>query len=486
MKRIVLSAISVLFSVSLLFLSGCSDDTEFSSSPSYRLDFSCDTVSFDTLFTTIGSSTQVFQIYNRNDVSLSIASIEQMNAAESGFRVNVDGQFATHFNDVEIRDNDSLYVFVEVTVNPQNQDGPMLIADSLIFTLQSGVRQSVKLIAYGQDVIILHAPHFTVDDTLHAVRPYLIYDSLTVDSGVLLTIEAGARLHFHKDAVCNIRGTINATGTLESPIVFRGDRTDNMFDYLPYDHIPGQWGGIRLFTSSYNNNFVFCDIHSANFGIRCDSSDLSLLKMNLESSIIHNVEGDGLSMTLCVANVANCLLTNAGGNCVNILGGVADFVHCTIANFYVWDQKGVAAGIYNIKDDFLYPLFGVNFYNCLITGSTNDEILGAVAEKSDSVDYSEYAQYQFTYSLINSSDEGNEHFTHIVWDRDSCEIYGKANFKLIDHDNFLYDFQLDSLSTAIGIANPEYAVYYPTDLLGNSRTADGAPDAGCYEYVAKE
>ena len=54
---------------------------------------------------------------------------------------------------------------------------------------------------------------------------------------------------------------------------------------------------------------------------------------------------------------------------------------------------------------------------------------------------------------------------------------------LFDTDNFLYDFTPDSLSLIRSLADSTAALSYPTDLRGRSRFADGAPDAGCLEYV---
>lgn len=52
----------------------------------------------------------------------------------------------------------------------------------------------------------------------------------------------------------------------------RGDRTDRMFDYLPYDRVSGQWQGIHLYSSSTQNSISYADIHSTMDGIVCDSA----------------------------------------------------------------------------------------------------------------------------------------------------------------------------------------------------------------------
>lgn len=109
----------------------------------------------------------------------------------TGFRMNVDGRKGSSFNNVGILANDSMYVFVEVTVDPNGGNQPLLIQDSVLFTV-NGIRQSVLLEAYGQDVNLYKGGvTITKDSILTANRPYLIYDSLVIAKGVSLNIEKG-------------------------------------------------------------------------------------------------------------------------------------------------------------------------------------------------------------------------------------------------------------------------------------------------------
>ena len=110
-----------------------------------------------------------FMIYNRNDQPLLISEIMLASGEETGFRINVDGRKGDHFQNVRIQADDSLYVFVEVTVNPNASNQPLLVDDSIIFTT-NGVKQSVRLEAYGQNVnlyknglILTQDTHFTAD-----------------------------------------------------------------------------------------------------------------------------------------------------------------------------------------------------------------------------------------------------------------------------------------------------------------------------------
>ncbi|EJW99407.1 hypothetical protein EVA_12486, partial [gut metagenome] len=91
-------------------------DENYSTNPTHRLSFSTDTLSFDTVFSTIGSATKQFMIYNHNSDPLNIESIMLASGEATGFRINVDGRKGSNFNNVGILAKDSLYVLVEVTV----------------------------------------------------------------------------------------------------------------------------------------------------------------------------------------------------------------------------------------------------------------------------------------------------------------------------------------------------------------------------------
>ena len=79
-----------IFISSIFLWVGCSDEN-ISSNPNYKLSFSRDSLSFDTVFSTIGSTTSGFAIYNRNSKEVSISSITLTNGATTGFHMVVDG-----------------------------------------------------------------------------------------------------------------------------------------------------------------------------------------------------------------------------------------------------------------------------------------------------------------------------------------------------------------------------------------------------------
>ena len=181
------------------------------------------------------------------------------------------------------------------------------------------------------------------------------------------------------------------------------------------------------------------------------------------------------------ASVNNSLIANAKGNCVKVVGGDVSFVHCTIANFYIWEQRDVALALHNSHEGAPAPLRGALFANCVISGSRADELMGYLTPLGDTVP--DCINYRFENSLINTVATEDSCFVNVSFDNTPN---GKEYFRVIDHSTFYYDFHLrpDSLNLqmAIGRGADEYIESLPYDLDGVARVA-GAVDAGCYQYV---
>jgi hypothetical protein len=136
--------------ISLCFwstLSSCNKHVLLSKS---NLTFSTDTLVFDTVFTTIGSTTKSFKIFNPDQRSLQIEEIELMGGAASVYRINVDGTPGVLHKDLLLEAKDSLFIFVEVTLAVNSTTNPLIIEDSVRFRT-NGKDQYVKLAAWGQD-----------------------------------------------------------------------------------------------------------------------------------------------------------------------------------------------------------------------------------------------------------------------------------------------------------------------------------------------
>lgn len=476
----------------------CSDDDDFSTSNSDTLTFESDTIRFDTLFTTIGSSTKRFKVFNTNNKGIRISSVQLASGGESGFRINVDGHSGSVINDVEILKKDSIFIFAEATPKLQNSNTPVYIKDELQFTLESGKTQKIILEAYGQDAIFLQAPIVESDTTWTNEKPYIIYDSLIVKNDATLTIPAGTTICFHSGAYMGVYGQVICNGTTDEPITFRGDRTDRIFSYLPYDRTDALWGGIILHPESKNNLFDNVDIHSGSYGIYCPVSTGDDFKFYIQNSMIHNVSGDGLRCYYCQGQVLNSQISNSGGNCVSLMGGAYNFVHTTLAQFYPWDgDHGTALYLSNVENDTIYPIEQANFYNCIVTGRSTDEIIGNRIENNN-VSFN----VLFDRCLVNMKLTGNEGedikkmFETSInetgntkgWSKNEDGTYsdeiiwGKKNFKLIDDENFIYNFELSEQSKARLLGSSEYVKYCPTDRNGIQRPSE-TPDAGCYQFM---
>lgn len=477
----------------------CSDDERFSTSSADKLQFELDTVRFDTVFSSVSSATKRFKVYNRNGKALRLSSVRLASNGASGFRVNVDGHSGTQFSGMEVLRGDSLHIFAEVTPAPSRQDSPFLVRDTLAFVLESGARQQIILEAYGQDAHFLRGQTITSDTELSARLPYIVHDSLVVAAGATLTIPAGATLCFHSGAYLGVHGRILCPGTKDAPVVFRGDRTDKLFPYLPYDRTDAQWGGIAIGAESSGNELTYADIHGGSYGILCaggPSAQPAAPKLRLLNSSIHNVAGDGLRAEQCETHVANTQITNARGNCVSVAGGSAHFTHCTLAQFYPWSgSHGKALHLANTLGDTPLPLDNATFANCIVTGRATREIaLDRHADESTAFNAT-FSHCLVSYALTAKDTEATQQLfatcTNETADAEKWNswsgtatpdehTWGAQNFANLDTEHYIYDFRLSEKSNALGIGDAATAALYPTDRNGVARPADN-PDAGCYQ-----
>jgi hypothetical protein len=302
-----------------------------------------------------------------------------------------------------------------------------------------------------------------------------------VHEGAHLNIEAGAQLLFHPEATLIVYGSVNAQGSVTDNIVFRGDRLGNMFTNQSYDHIPGQWGGIRICAQSFGNIFNYVDIHSGDFGIVCDSSNCDVEKVRIENSVIHNMSANLLTLVNSKALIGNTQLTNAGGNCLTVWGGDVDIVHSTIGQFYPFvANRGVALYFSNKEGDTNYPLKRFSVANSIITGYSSDEIMGVNGDDESSFNYS------FTNCLLNTPAYESPEIINCLWDSNENPVCRADNFApAFDTDRLIYTFTLDSQSVAVGSADTNITmVTYPYDRLGYPRST--SPSMGCYEVQMTE
>ncbi len=435
-----------------------------------KLKFSIDTLQFDTVFTTIGSATRYFIVYNIQNKPIKISSIRLAKGNQSFFRMNVNGISTKEIKNVEVEAKDSLFIFVEVKIDPTNQNNPVVIQDSIEFHL-NGNMQDIDLVAFGQDVHLINAQIISEHTTWIADKPYLIYNSMLVDSNVTLTIEAGATLYFHHKSRMYIKGTLIANGSLQSPIIFRGDRLESW-----YQKIPGQWDGIYFVMGSKDNVMNYCEVRNAIIGIQADTlASLTQPTLTISNSKILNMNVAGIFAQGSTIKAWNCIIANCGQFAIALtIGGSYEFYHCTIYNtWYYTNRQTPSVWLNNYYQDIygniqVRPLEKATFANCIIYGNRETEII------IDKFPSSPVFAYEFRNCLIKAGNDLNTQ-NQTNW----INIYKNEQPKFIDASN--EKFELDSLSFCIDKGDLFIGTQYPWDYKGNSRISDAKPDLGAIE-----
>ena len=426
---------------------------------------SADSIKFDTVFTTAGSVTQFFLIKNQNNNTLRINSIQLMGGNNSAFKMNVDGLPGTSFENIEIEGNDSLYVFVSVNVNPNTDQLPFIIRDSIQISA-NGKTVFQQLEAWGQNARYIRGKYITENTTWDKNLPYVILGGVLVDTFATLTIEPGTRIYLNADAPMIVDGTLIAKGTKKDSIVFQGNRLDE-----PYRNFPGSWPGIIFRGSSKNNLIEHAFIKNAYQGIIADQHKTPEPKITINNTVIDNIFDIGMLAINSNVSLNNCLISNCGNNVALIYGGTYNFNHCTIvsvSNNYISHKNPILVTTNFIKQNnqLLSAALNANFTNCILWGSeglVDNEI--TLEKEGNGI-----VNLNFDHVLFRSkSDPPNATFTNVIRNEDPV-------FDSIDVSNNYYDFRLKKESPAV---NKGKITSIDADLDGNSRK--DLPDLGCYE-----
>lgn len=488
------------FSIAIFSIIACNKEMKFNTNSSVVLEFSLDTLRFDTVFTELGSATQFLKVYNRNDESIKISNISVGGGESSNFRINVDGIPGNNTSDIIIFPNDSIYVFGEVTVDPDQplSISPFVINDEIIFET-NGNRQSIVLEAWGQNANYFPNRWFKNGEAAFSCnggeilwddpKPYVIYGRIEIRD-CTLKIPAGARIHVHGglgkqefpqfgDSIrvfntgllaIHSSGSLVVEGTPDDPVIIQGDRLEDDFQ-----EADGQWFGIYIGQGSKGNQFEYATIKNPLFGIFADSAS----ELSLKSTQIYNASGSGLIGLHSKISAENCLFYNNGNRGVQLgYGGDYDFTYCTIASF------GVDAPALSLSNGICYdPLcttgdvyrLNAEFINSIIYGSRRDEI--SISDFTGG-DTPGALNYSFENCIVRVDELTNENEFPDFFDFcDPC-INARPDSVLFvsPSDN---NYSLDTLSIAEERAVPIFGIF--NDLDGNLRDSE-KPDIGCFEY----
>ncbi|MCM1034097.1 MAG: right-handed parallel beta-helix repeat-containing protein [Paludibacter sp.] len=450
-----------------------------------QISFDTDTLRFDTVFTSMTTVTLQMKVYNRTKQTVTIKSVSMENG--QFFRINIDGETdLQRMRNISLPGGDSLFIFVKAYIDPQDQNNPVLVEDAILFVVNNRV-QTVRLEAYGQDVEIFRRKTICSDTTLTADKPYLVYDYLCIDTAYTLTLQPGTTFYMHDNASLIVYGNLNAQGTLQQPIRFRGDRLDRIFTQVPYTAVAGKWNGIYLMqpdNTGENCTYIInhADIISGSVGIYCMASDNgNLPALQLTNSRIHNCAQYGLVLRNTHLTAVNNEISNCAQYCIYLAGGDHTFIHNTIASYFrstdmqiqpVNREDMAAVYINNLsKND---ARTHTQFHNNIIAGIRSNNLVLATP-------LPDYYLGEFTYNYLQADTTHLAFFRHNVYATPDDTLFANTYYSHTDYR--YYDFHLDSVAPARNIADTAYARLYPLDKEGNSRFSDQAPDAGCYEFV---
>ncbi|HEY0975988.1 MAG TPA: hypothetical protein VGE21_00850 [Flavobacteriales bacterium] len=485
-----------LIALSALLMLGCRKDELFTDDPGARLTLSVDTVMFDTIFTSpptfpVPSVTKRFTVHNRNSNAVRV-DVTLQGGSPSPFRINVDGASGLSFSDVEILGGDSMYVFVEATLDQNNASNPLVIEDHIVFNT-NGNEQKVLLVAWGQDAHffrpdrtfsnIAYSIIAGLDETGNSIcetvewvndKPYVLYGYGVVDSCSTLIIQPGVRVYLHGGSGLWVYryGRILAQGTVEEPITFQSDRLEPY-----YADLPGQWDRIWVMEGDQENRFENCTIKNALVGLQCETAPwlpqqpTSENRVLLSNVSIHNSSAAGLLTRNYRVTSSNLLVTNAGQYCVALTGGGEyHFNHTTVANYWSYDIRQEPAFylsnlVGTIAGTQIREIANSEFRNGIIYGNNGNEF-------RMELDGSATTDFIFTNHLFRTDQATNDpvHFP------DQGSIWRNQNPGFVDPGSGNYHLLENAFARNKGAFSDDIF-----DLDGILRS-DGQPDLGCYEW----
>lgn len=492
----------VAFACFLTFFA-CRKDDNFTTDTGAKLRFSSDTLRFDTVFTSVGSATRYIKVFNPNNKPIKISRITLANKTSAVFNLNIDGVSGKSFTDVAIPANDSIYVFVEVTINPNAplSTSPFVIAENLVFET-NGNSQTVVLEAWGQNANYIPnrwagGKQYILDCGGGEVvwndkKPYVIYGILGITNGTL-RLPAGTHIYVHggivrtQDSVVYRDGLLyffeNARlvseGTLDQPVIIEGDRLEKEF----VDEID-QWTGIILAQQSSGNSLVNTTIRSSRVGIRVDSA----ADLTMKSCKIYNTASSGIIGFHARITAENCLFYNNYQNNVQLaFGGEYNFTYCTMASFGSKEAALSARNWYCYEEDAagncitgqfkVYPL-SINVKNSIMYGSKDDEI----SLSDGTVPPNNYFNVAFQNSIVRVKDLlGVKQYPNFLTANCKDCINAPSSAKVFRKYS-TGDFHLDTLSIAEQKALPISLI---TKDLDNKLRDIAKPDIGCYEFYPR-
>ncbi|MBT5090394.1 MAG: hypothetical protein HOM24_04860 [Flavobacteriales bacterium] len=454
---------------------------------SATLHFSTDTITFDTIFASIGSITKTLTVYNRNNFDVK-SNISLLGNSTANFRMNIDGIAGNNQTNIEIPAKDSIFIFLEVTIDPSSSNTPYILSDSLVFTIGTR-KQDVDLVAWGQDAYF-HTAN-TYGDIINGTdttrffyhlldcsqpwtndKPHVIYGYAVVDPEKTLLINEGCNVYLHNNSGILVGnpfieasgGSIKVNGTFGNEVTFQGDRLDSW-----YKDIPGQWDRIWLMPGSIDNEINYAIIRNGNIGIHADTVANNNPTVNISNTIIENMSSIGILGQGANITAINTIISKCGQYAVACnIGGTYNFTHCILANYWDYNRRSTPSILLNNYyegadgNTYVRNLEEANFTNCIIDGNLSTE-----------VSFQEQEIGAFNYN-----------FDHCLIKLDPTISINNTNYQnaIINQspeftNNTESDFHLTESSPAIDAGEITFIL---NDIEGNPRNN---ADIGAYEFI---
>lgn len=464
----------------LIQLTACTKN-QFITTTGAGLEFSTDTLTFDTVFTNLGNATRRFKVYNPHNQAIRINNVYLGGGNGSDYKINIDGFTGNASSDIEIPAKDSIYIFANVYIDPSNGDAIRL--DSILFETDGGGIQKVILHAYGWNANYIGRVGYLTritnqNFTLSNAKPYIFMGVIAIDSNSTIEIPGGTEIYMfggpstrpgdramlyigHQSSIrCNVGGNLN------NPVEFKTHRLEEDYQLITFHH-----NGIYLSTTSRDNVIHGTIIRNAVDGIFADSFSINNNpKLELHNSKIYNVERSGVLGRGANIQMTNTVIANSNQfNFIGIRGGAYNFIHCTFANVGA-GLVGRSEPIVSYRNYEIQIIGGVetavtdagsaDFINCILYGTKNEEIEVLTANAAPT-----NFSYNFTNCLMKV-DTFSQNMLNCITNQDPI---------FIDEDNFDYNIDdADSPTNDAGIPTS-----LAIDILGQPRHPT-TPAIGAY------
>lgn len=448
----------------IILLFACTKES-FNNDSSVLLKTSVDTLHFDTVFTSTGSTSQFIKIFNESNKGIHISSVRLFGGATSPFKINVDGISGPQVSNTDVLADDSVYVYVTVSINPTSANLPFIVRDSIEINY-NGNKKIVQLDAYGRNAHFFRNKIIKTTEVWNNDLPYVILGGIIVDTNAVLTINKGCQIYSHADAPFIVNGTMQVNGEKydSTRVVFTGDRLDE-----PYRDFPASYPGLIFTDVSKNSVLNYAIVKNAYQGIVV-ADPAAGTKLTLNETIIDNAYDAGLLGINTSISARNLLVSNCGKNILLVKGGNYNFTHCTAATYSsnFIQHKDPVVIVTNYLNNAVANL-NASFRNCIFwadaNGIVNDEVV----------------------VLKQGNASFNVSFDQVLWRVQTTPanstINGAINnqnpkFDSINTSEKIYSFRLKDGSPAI---DKGVNASITLDLDGKPRPVGTKPDLGAYE-----